>query len=361
MVKSAEPAETTRCVRRPACRSRNSRSAPIAAPSTAARLRELTGDSLCLQLRDLLDPGRGEAEQLVERLPREGIALRGRLHLDEAAVPRHDDVHVGVGARVLGVVEVEERNPVDHPDRDRSNRVAERLRQPEPLERAHRRDVRAADRRAARAAVGLENVAVEPERPLPERLEVGNGADRAADQPLDLDRAALLLAARRLSLDALSGRCRQERVLGGDPTLALAAEPAGDVLFDHGRAEHLRPARRDHDRAVRVLEVVDLERDLAQLVRLAPSLSVHAAAPSRVATVTWSTSFTGSWRNRRPSSRNASGSPVVRKRYSPTRSEEFSAPFRASVSATSRAVSSAEKTSVTSRPKTRSKILRMSG
>ena len=63
-----------------------------------------------------------------------------------------------------------------------------------------RGDVRAADRRAARAAVGLEDVAVEPERPLAERLEVGDGAHRAADQPLDLDRAPLLLAARRLAL-----------------------------------------------------------------------------------------------------------------------------------------------------------------
>ena len=35
-VKSAEPTQTTRCVRSPACRSRSSRSRPIAPPSTAA-------------------------------------------------------------------------------------------------------------------------------------------------------------------------------------------------------------------------------------------------------------------------------------------------------------------------------------
>ena len=62
-----------------------------------------------------------------------------------------------------------------------------------------------------------------------------------------------------------------------------------------------------------------------------------------------------------PISRKSSGSPVVRKRYDPSRPASFSIPFRASVSATSRAVSSAEKTSVTPRPKTRCRIGRMSG
>src|SRR6185312_8918199 len=143
-------------------------------------------------------------------------------------------------------------------------------------------------------------------------------------------------------------------VLGGDPAAPLVPHPPRDVLVDHRRAQHLRLPLRDHDRAVRVLEEVRLERDRAELVGPAPALTrVHAAAPSSVATVTWSTSLTGSWRKRRPSSRNASGSPVVRKRYVPTRSDSFSTPLRASVSATSRAVSSAEKTSVTARPKTR--------
>jgi hypothetical protein len=55
------------------------------------------------------------------------------------------------------------------------------------------------------------------------------------------------------------------------------------------------------------------------------------------------------------------GSPVVRKRYVPSRAVSFSYPLRASVSATSCAVSSAEKTSVTSRPNTRWKIGCISG
>src|SRR2546422_64082 len=74
-----------------------------------------------------------------------------------------------------------------------------------------------ADRGTARAAVGLEDVAVEPDRTLAERLEVDDGAQRAADQSLDLDRAAALLATGGLPLGALAGRCRQQRVLGRHP------------------------------------------------------------------------------------------------------------------------------------------------
>src|SRR5262249_25123548 len=182
------------------------------------------------------------------------------------------------------------------------------------------------------------------------------------DQTLDLDGAPLLLAPRCLPLDAFAGRRGQERVLGGDPALPLAPQPARDVLFDHGRAQHLRPALRDDDGAVRGLEVVGLEGDRAELIRPPAAFArAHAAAPSSVATVTCSTSRTGSWRKRRPSSRNASGSPVVRKRYSPKRSRSFSTPLRSRVSATSRAAASAEKTRVTSRPNARSKILRING
>src|SRR5262245_51360082 len=182
-VNSADPTHTRRWVRSPAWRSRHSRSSPIAPPSTAARksrsstsaqpivgvvtrLWELTCDRFGLKRPDLGDAPCGQLEQLVERLARERVAFGGRLHLDEAAVAGHDDVHVGVGARVLGVVEVEQRDTVDDPDGHGRDRVPEGAGETETLERAHPGDVGATDRGAARAAVGLEDVAVEPERPF---------------------------------------------------------------------------------------------------------------------------------------------------------------------------------------------------
>src|SRR6185437_484642 len=128
-VKSAAPTQTTRWVRSPACRSRSSRSRPIAPPSAAATKRrnstsgqpmeatartlgKLTRDRLRLEGCDLADTRRSESEQLVEGLACERVTLGRRLHLDEASVTGHHHVHVRVRARVLGVVEVEQRHTV---------------------------------------------------------------------------------------------------------------------------------------------------------------------------------------------------------------------------------------------------------
>src|ERR671934_1696890 len=105
IVKSAEPSETSRCVRRPASRSLISRSSPIAAPSAAASAsrRTTSGQSsvgtLCTERvplggGDLGDSRRREVDHLVELRPPERGPLGGRLHLDEPLVGGHDDVHV---------------------------------------------------------------------------------------------------------------------------------------------------------------------------------------------------------------------------------------------------------------------------
>src|SRR5438132_869877 len=115
IVKSADPTETRRCVRRPASRSRSSRSIPIAAPSTAASARRSNASSqlsvgmLCAKSSsgfllcdgDLLDSRGRELEQVVESRARERRAFGGRLHLDERAFAGHDDVHVHFRLRVL--------------------------------------------------------------------------------------------------------------------------------------------------------------------------------------------------------------------------------------------------------------------
>ena len=93
-------------------------------------------DGLLLGRRDPLDPSGGEVEQPVSSSRENGVALGRRLHLDEPAVAGHDDVEVDLRARVLHVVEVEQRLAADDPDRDRGHRAGERLREPEAVERA---------------------------------------------------------------------------------------------------------------------------------------------------------------------------------------------------------------------------------
>ena len=79
------------------------------------------------------------------------------------------------------------------------------------------RDPGAGDGGGARAAIGLEHVAIDDDLLLAERGEVGDGAERAADQALDLLRAARLLAGRGLAPRALGGGARQHAVFGRHP------------------------------------------------------------------------------------------------------------------------------------------------
>src|SRR5215211_3876280 len=282
-VNTADPTETSRCVRSPASRSRSSRSRPIAPPSAAATTRRrrtsqvpTSGTRRCLLGGDeLFDPGRGELEQLVEAVERERLCLGGRLHLDQAPAPGHRHVHVDLRARVLLVGQVEEGDAVDDADRYRRQRLTQGLAEPEAFERDARRDVRSRDRRTARAAVGLEDVAVEPDGALAERLVVRDRANGATDQPLDLHRPTALTAPARLPRRPLAGRRRQQRVLGRDPAAPLTGQPAWNALVVRRRAQHAGLALRQQDGPVRLLEELGVERERPQLVGPTPVGARH--------------------------------------------------------------------------------------
>ena len=76
------------------------------------------------------------------------------------------------------------------------------------VQRVVQRDVAAADRRRAGAAVGLEHVAVDDDLPLAQRRHVAHGAQRPADEPLDLLGAPGRLAVLDLAADPLGRRRR---------------------------------------------------------------------------------------------------------------------------------------------------------
>ena len=98
---------------------------------------------------------------------------------------------------------------------------------------------------------------------------------RAADQPLDLDGAAALLAGRGLAAGALGGGARQHAVFGGDPAAALALEPGRQPLLQAGGHQHMGIAEFHETGAFGVFDHAALERDGAQFVDLS------AARPHR--------------------------------------------------------------------------------
>ena len=164
---------------------------------------------------------------------------------------------------------------------------ASALERPKLVERAARGDVRAGDRGAARAAVGLQHVAVEPDRPLSERLEVGHargarGRSAAGSRPSGRP-ACPRDASRAMRSPVDAGSSEYSAVI---QPLALVAKPARNAVVDHRRAEHLRLALRPQHGAVRLLEVVELDLSgrsssvrRPSLMRRAPARRARRARP----------------------------------------------------------------------------------
>ena len=118
----------------------------------------------------------------------------------------------------------------------------------------------------ARAAVGLQHVAVDVDLALAHGRQVDHRAQRAADQALDLLRAARLLAARGLAVGAGMGRARQHAVLGGHPAAAGVAHPGRHPLVDRGGAQHVGVAELHQARALGMAGEAGFEGNFAKLV-----------------------------------------------------------------------------------------------
>jgi len=103
-------------------------------------------------------------------------------------------------------------------------------------------DKAAGDRSRARAAIGLDHIAIDGDRVLAQRLQVDHRAQRAPDQALDFLRPARLLARRRLPAAPRMRRARQHAVFARHPALALALQPARHALFPARRTQHMRMA-----------------------------------------------------------------------------------------------------------------------
>src|SRR5690606_14957330 len=262
----------------------NSASLPALPDATTIRFIYASGVGRCgsaaqgfaLDLDQPRDPLLCQRGHRVQLLAAEGMALRGALQLDETAAVVHHHVHVRVAVHVLGVVEVQHRHAAVDADRDRRHRAEDRrtagagLHLAAPHQHVHgiyQCDVGAGDRRGAGAAVGLDHVAIEGDRALAQGLAVHAGAQAAADQALDLQRAPALLATRGLAVAAGVRGTGEHAVLGGDPALAFPAQQAADAVLDTGGAQHLGVAEADQHRAFGMAGGVALDADRAQLVR----------------------------------------------------------------------------------------------
>ena len=84
------------------------------------------------------------------------------------------------------------------------------------------------DRRRAGAAVGVKDIAIDPEGTLAELVQIDHGPQAAADETLDLDAAAIDLAAAIARLAGV-GAAGQHAVLGVSQPLPLPTRNGGTL------------------------------------------------------------------------------------------------------------------------------------
>src|SRR5260370_11343674 len=138
-----------------------------------------------------------------------------------------------------------------------------------------KRYVAPGDRGGARAAIGLQYVAIDLDLALAELAQIGHRAQAAADQPLDCLRASALSAARRLAVGARRRRTRQHPVFRGDQSLAVITQKGRHALLDRGGAQHMGVAELRKARAFGIFGDTGLEADRPHRIIGAPRRS-HA-------------------------------------------------------------------------------------
>ena len=203
----------------------------------------------------------------------EGRLLARPLHFHKLAAARHHDVEVHLRVLVFDVGQIEQFLPVAQAHADRGDRVAQRVGGNAPvveqlLNGEARREISARDRGRAGAPVGLQDVAVDPQCIVAELLQIDDGAERAADEALDLDRAAVELPAGDVARLSLKRAVGQHGILGRQPAAghALLAHPRRHLRLDGRGADDLGAAKPRQHRTGGIGSRADLKGDRAHLV-----------------------------------------------------------------------------------------------
>src|SRR5690606_42741 len=213
------------------------------------------------------------------------MAFRRALHLYQPARFVHDDVHVGLRFRVLGVVEVENRPPAIDADRNGSDLPVHgvRFELPGLEERVPcqpQRNVGSAYRCGTCTSVRLQHIAIQGYSALAKRFQVDCGPERTPDQALDFHGAPALPPTRRFPSGTKMRRPRQHAVFAGNPATPGAPHPRWNAGLDRRGAENPGVAELCRAAAFGVVGEVRAEEHRSHLV-------VRAAAWSHGRTPRW--------------------------------------------------------------------------
>ena len=119
---------------------------------------------------------------------------------------------------------------------------------------------------ATRAAIGLNDIAIDGDLPLTQGDAVDPGAQGPAYQALDFLSAARLLACLCLTSVAGGGGAGQHAIFRRDPAQTGIAQPWWHPFFQRSGAQHMRVATTDDARPLGVHGHVRLDGNGAQLI-----------------------------------------------------------------------------------------------
>ncbi|MCY1415562.1 hypothetical protein D9M71_310490 [compost metagenome] len=137
----------------------------------------------------------------------------------------------------------------------------------------------AGDRGSTSTAIGLDDIAVDIQGDVAQLAHVQRRAQGTADQALDLQGTAALLATAGLALVTLAGGARQHAVLGRQPALALPLEETWHAVLDADGANDLGIAKLDQYGTLGVFGVVAGDADRAELIGSATTWTFHLRVP----------------------------------------------------------------------------------
>ena len=181
---------------------------------------------VALRFHQLLAAGFTQLQQGVEFIAGEGAAFAGALQFNKFAAFVHDKVHVGIGAAVLDIAQIQARRVFHYARADGGDLMDDggflKLAfLDQAIDGAGERDKAARDGCRARTAVGFQHVAVDGDGTLAQTVAIHCLTQRAADQAADLHAAAILLDA--VALLAAAGGGGQHGVFSGQPAAVFIA------------------------------------------------------------------------------------------------------------------------------------------
>ena len=170
----------------------------------------------------------------------EGAAFAGALQLNKFSPVVHDKIHVRLGTGILHVAEIQQGLVLHDARADggylRNDGIFGQKAVLHELVHGHdQRHIRAGDAGGAGAAVGGEHIAVQGDGAFAQFGHVHRLTQRAADEPLNLHTAAVLLDA--VPGLAPPGGGGQHGVFRRDPALSFVSKKGRNGFFHAGGAD----------------------------------------------------------------------------------------------------------------------------